>query len=57
MSEPTVEYYKAKADLCEKLAIQQIWAGNTDMGMGNLMRMVHALSKVEGLNNGEASNE
>jgi hypothetical protein len=57
MSEPTVEYYKAKADLCEKLAIQQIWAGNTDMGMGNLMRMVHALSKVEGFKNGEASNE
>jgi hypothetical protein len=57
MSKPTVEYYQAKAALCEKLAIQQIWSGNTDMGMGNLMRMVHALSKVEGFNDQEASDE
>jgi hypothetical protein len=47
MSKPTPEYYQAKADLCEKLAIQQIWSGNTDMGMRNLMRMTHALAELQ----------
>jgi hypothetical protein len=47
MSKPTPEYYQAKADLCEKLAIQQIWAGNTDMGMRNIMRMTHALAEIQ----------
>lgn len=47
MSKPTPEYYQAKADLCERLAIQQIWAGNTDMGMRNIMRMTHALAELQ----------
>jgi hypothetical protein len=47
MGQPTAEYLKAKADLCEKLAIQQIWAGKTDMGMGNIMRMTHALAELK----------
>ena len=47
MSKPTPEYYKAKADLCEKLAIQQIFSGNTDMGMRNIMRMTHALAEIQ----------
>jgi hypothetical protein len=47
MSKPTPEYYKAKADLCEKLAIQQIFSGNTDMGMRNIMRMTHALAELQ----------
>ena len=47
MSKPTAEYYKAKADLCERLAIQQIWAGNTDMGMKNIMRMSYALAEIQ----------
>lgn len=47
MPKPTPEYYKAKADLCERLAIQQIWSGNTDMGMKNLMRMTHALAELQ----------
>jgi hypothetical protein len=47
MTKPTPEYYQAKADLCEKLAIQQIWAGNTDMGMRNIMRMTHALAEIQ----------
>ena len=47
MSKPTPEYYQAKADLCERLAIQQIWAGNTDMGMRNIMRMTHALAEIQ----------
>ena len=47
MGKPTAEYYKAKADLCERLAIQQIWAGNTDMGMRNIMRMSYALAELQ----------
>jgi hypothetical protein len=47
MSKPTAEYYQAKANLCEKLAIQQIWAGDTDMGMRNIMRMTHALAEIQ----------
>jgi hypothetical protein len=47
MSKPTTEYYQAKANLCERLAIQQIWAGNTDMGMRNIMRMTHALAELQ----------
>jgi hypothetical protein len=47
MSKPTPEYYQAKADLCERLAIQQIWSGNTDMGMKNLMRMTYALAEIQ----------
>jgi hypothetical protein len=47
MTKPTPEYYKAKADLCERLAIEQIWSGNTDMGMRNLMRMTHALAEIQ----------
>ncbi len=47
MSKPTPEYYQAKADLCEKLAIQQIFSGNTDMGMRNIMRMTHALAELQ----------
>lgn len=56
MSKPTPEYYKAKADLCERLAIQQIWSGNTEMGMRNIMRMSHALAEIQ-LGEGEGENE
>ena len=56
MSKPTPEYYKAKADLCEKLAIQQIFSGNTDMGMRNIMRMTHALAELQ-LQEKEGENE
>lgn len=47
MSKPTPEYYQAKADLCERLAIQQIFSGNTDMGMKNIMRMSYALAEIQ----------
>jgi hypothetical protein len=47
MTKPTPEYYKAKADLCERLAIEQIFSGNTDMGMRNIMRMTHALAELQ----------
>jgi hypothetical protein len=53
MSEPGVDYWKAKADLCRDLALAQIIDGDEKMekeaGM-NLMRMVHALSMVDTFN-------
>jgi hypothetical protein len=45
MSEPTVDYWRAKADLCRDLALIQIEDEETEKEAGmNLMRMVHALS-------------
>jgi hypothetical protein len=55
MSEPTVDYWRAKAELCRDLALIQIIDGDEKMekeaGM-NLMRMVHALSMVDAFNEG-----
>jgi hypothetical protein len=55
MSEPTVDYWRAKAELCRDLALTQIIDGDEKMekeaGM-NLMRMVHALSMVDTFNEG-----
>ena len=51
MSTPTQEYYKAKAELCEKLAIRQILEGDSENGVKNLLRMVNALNQVEGFKN------
>jgi hypothetical protein len=55
MSEPTVEYWRAKAELCRDLALAQIIDGDEKMekeaGM-NLMRMTYALSMVDTFNEG-----
>ena len=55
MSEPTVDYWRAKADLCRDLALAQIIDGDEKMekeaGM-NLMRMTYALSMVDTFNEG-----
>ncbi len=50
MSKPTKEYYKAKADLCQDLAIKQILEGNTGEGAKNLIRMVNALNELNLVN-------
>jgi hypothetical protein len=54
MSEPTVDYWRAKAQLCRDLALAQIIDGDEKMekeaGM-NLMRMTYALSMVDAYNN------
>ena len=53
MSEPTVDYWRAKAELCRDLALAQIIDGDEKMekeaGM-NLMRMTYALSMVDAFN-------
>jgi hypothetical protein len=55
MSEPGVDYWRAKAQLCRDLALAQIIDGDEKMekeaGM-NLMRMTYALSMVDTFNEG-----
>ena len=46
MSEPTKEYWQAKAQLCEKAALDQLMNLDTPNAMRNLERMVYALSRV-----------
>ena len=54
MSEPTVDYWQAKAELCRDLAIMQMHDKEMEKEAGmNLMRMVHALSMVDTFNKGE----
>ena len=46
MSEPTQEYWQAKAQLCEKVAMDQLLQADATNAMKNLERMVYALSRV-----------
>jgi hypothetical protein len=53
MSEPTVEYWRAKAELCRDLAIMQMNDEDMEKEAGmNLMRMTYALSMVDAYNEG-----
>lgn len=49
MSEPNKEYWQAKAQLCEKVAMDQLLQADVGNAMKNLERMVYALSKVDGI--------
>jgi hypothetical protein len=53
MTEPTKEYWQAKAQLCEKVAMDQLLQADVPNAMKNLERMVYALSRVEGFNERE----
>lgn len=44
------EYYQAKADLCQKLAIQQMTEGDNKEAGANLIRMVNALNEINLIN-------
>jgi hypothetical protein len=56
MSEPTVDYWRAKAELCRDLALIQIEDEETEKEAGmNLMRMTYALSMVDTFNKGEGN--
>jgi hypothetical protein len=53
MSEPGVDYWRAKAELCRDLALMQIKDETTEKEAGmNLMRMTYALSMVDTFNEG-----
>jgi len=50
------EYYQAKADLCQKLAIQQMTEGDSKKAGENLIRMVNALNEINLINYKEEKN-
>ena len=56
MTNPTKEYWQAKAQLCEKVAMDQLLQADTGNAMRNLERMVYALSRVEGIVTREGEN-
>jgi hypothetical protein len=49
MSEPTLEYWQAKAELCRQVAEDQLMELDTKNAIKNVQRMVYALSMVEGI--------
>lgn len=46
MTEPTKEYWQAKAQLCERVAMDQLLQADAANAMKNLERMVYALSRI-----------
>ena len=40
------EYLSAKAELCSKLAVEQINSGNEEEGVKNFKRMIRALGQI-----------
>jgi hypothetical protein len=46
VTEPTKEYWQAKADLCRATALKQLEEADAPKAMRNLERMVYALSRV-----------
>jgi hypothetical protein len=57
VTEPTKEYWQAKADLCRETALKQLEEADAPEAMRNLERMVYALSRVGIMNEGEGNNE
>ena len=58
MTEPTVDYWRAKAELCRNLALMQSQDEEMEKEAGmNLMRMVYALSMVDTFNEGGEEDE
>jgi hypothetical protein len=58
MTEPTVDYWIAKAELCRNLALMQSQDEEMEKEAGmNLMRMVYALSMVDTFNEEGGSDE
>jgi len=41
-----IEYWTAKAELCQKVAVQQLMEGNAEKGLDNLRRMAYALEQA-----------
>jgi hypothetical protein len=44
------EYYQAKADLCQKLAVEAMTEGDSKAAGDNLIRMVNALNQLNLIN-------
>lgn len=43
---PNKEYWEAKANLCQKIGIEQLIAGDIPNGTRNLKRMVRAMEEL-----------
>ena len=43
---PTKEYWQRKAELCQKIGIEQLMEGDIKNGTRNLKRMVRAMEEV-----------
>jgi len=54
MTQPTKEYWEAKAELCRQTAEDQLMELDTLNAMKNIQRMVYALSKVQAYAEGDA---
>ena len=50
---PNKEYWEAKADLCQKIGIEQLMAGDIPNGTRNLKRMVRAMEEINLIKAGE----
>jgi len=47
---PNKEYWERKADLCQKIGIEQLMAGDIKNGTRNLKRMVRAMEEINLIN-------
>ena len=51
------EYWQAKADLCQKIGIEQLMAGDIKNGTHNIKRMVRAMEELNLINYMEKRDE
>jgi hypothetical protein len=51
------EYWQRKADLCQKIGIEQLIAGDIPNGTRNLKRMVRALEEINLINANEGEDK
>jgi hypothetical protein len=51
------EYWQAKAEVCQKIGIEQLIAGDIPNGTRNLKRMVRALEEINLINANEGEDK
>ena len=51
------EYWQRKADLCQKIGVEQLIAGDIPNGTRNLKRMVRALEEINLINANEGEDK
>ena len=51
------EYWQAKANLCQKIGIEQLMAGDIKNGTRNLKRMVRAMEEINLINANEGEDK
>jgi hypothetical protein len=54
---PNKEYWEAKANLCQKIGIEQLIAGDIPNGTRNLKRMVRAMEELNLINANEGEDK